>query len=1059
MSPVQTANHPYVPGETIDIKREKREALKKIKQLDAQWHLLDPDKDAHRGEKDELRKQLLKIRASVEGFKRYLKAMNPMAAGSVEKLKEVMQRVENEIGGFKNQQRKKYEDLMKEERILSKEANAFSQIIENWDKEEASLKSRPSRASRRASTSKIAWGENEQNGTHSSDDDDSANLTKKSKGEKKAQAIFTSVGNPTGSSSLPEIVAYDSFVKDKGGHTGGWTEYDHHVFLKNRRKCNPEVKLSQFIRSVLLELPHKLEHNVEEHENWYCKYLELYGEKKRAIKQWRAKKEEERNSKLAAAVGKAQEDDISRAEAAEEARRAKEEAEKRKRAANKVKVAAWKKKKEEERARTELVKMEKDKRLKDEFMKKKALLDESKRQLQAYRKQQETLKKIEKEIETAHKNPPQSKGANARKLEYFRQKDQQFMEEKMKLISEKRYDEEEAAARLEKLKGKKKPKSDPRRDPTRIYKMTQGLENRRKARERSPTKANTAMSATAIPKRAVPVWRKEVKRDFSEYFPYLCLYKSNLLSESGYQPEANHLPSAQQGWQRCAVNEPEQQEREGAEEGESIDGGKCTMKIQLSPRFSDPRFVTLGMGVTFMLCTGTIYIFSVYTPEIRRILGYRQVDITMVETLGHVGLYCGFTNGWLYDRYGVKPTCITAGIILFCAYLTVFVSCTPGLLWSHTPVAVMGATFFMIGQGIHTMFTAAMLTNVKNFENKYRGKITGMLGGFIGLSGVLFTAIYSAFSDVREFLLFMAFTLCAISFSGAIFIKQIGPGPIFQSKSDQAIAMHEFSSISTEFPLNDEEGHEEDSEALLSKKSGDVYLRGEDEANSSMLVTNASLSRRHSALSGKSICSAGSATGQEITPVLDYSQHIDIYGWELLTSFSYWLLFITLAIEDGVAVMYVNKIGTMTEALSRDDDVKPYDRKSIVMLFAFCNASGRVFWGFMSDYFHSRLCRPWFLLFTIMGMCLSQLFIFMFPKHLAAAGIFIGFCFGGMFALGPVIVSELYGLKHFGTNWGITTLAPASGSFIFGLIFGTFFENRVAKEGPDKAPTKALNQK
>eukprot|EP00126_Sphaerothecum_destruens_P001255 Sdes_comp13703_c0_seq1m3278 len=131
-----------------------------------------------------------------------------------------------------------------------------------------------------------------------------------------------------------------------------------------------------------------------------------------------------------------------------------------------------------------------------------------------------------------------------------------------------------------------------------------------------------------------------------------------------------------------------------------------------------------------------IYIFSIYTPDLQKILGYRQVDITLVETFGHVGLYFGFTNGWFYDKYGTKATCIASAFLLFTSYLFVFLSCFPSLFWK-TPVVVMQFVFFMIGQGVHTMFMAGMLTNIKNFSPIFRGRVAGVLGCFIGLSGVV----------------------------------------------------------------------------------------------------------------------------------------------------------------------------------------------------------------------------------------------------------------------------------------------------------------------------------
>ena len=45
--------------------------------------------------------------------------------------------------------------------------------------------------------------------------------------------------------------------------------------------------------------------------------------------------------------------------------------------------------------------------------------------------------------------------------------------------------------------------------------------------------------------------------------------------------------------------------------------------------------------------------------------------------------------------------------------------------------------------------------------------------------------------------------------------------------------------------------------------------------------------------------------------------------------------------------------------------------------------------------------------------------------------IAIGLAYGGHFCLVPTMTSELFGIPHFGANWGFLGLAPALGSFLF----------------------------
>ena len=46
----------------------------------------------------------------------------------------------------------------------------------------------------------------------------------------------------------------------------------------------------QFIKTVARELPEKSVAEIERHEEWYKRYLELLEEKKKDIQSWRAQK-------------------------------------------------------------------------------------------------------------------------------------------------------------------------------------------------------------------------------------------------------------------------------------------------------------------------------------------------------------------------------------------------------------------------------------------------------------------------------------------------------------------------------------------------------------------------------------------------------------------------------------------------------------------------------------------------------------------------------------------------------------------------------------------------
>ncbi|GMG37963.1 unnamed protein product [Aspergillus oryzae var. brunneus] len=53
----------------------------------------------------------------------------------------------------------------------------------------------------------------------------------------------------------------------------------------------------------------------------------------------------------------------------------------------------------------------------------------------------------------------------------------------------------------------------------------------------------------------------------------------------------------------------------------------------------------------------------------------------------------------------------------------------------------------------------------------------------------------------------------------------------------------------------------------------------------------------------------------------------------------------------------------------------------------------------------------------------------------------IGFGYGSAFSLCPIIISVVWGVENFGTNWGIVAMFPAAGAALWGLIYSRFYQD------------------
>lgn len=104
-----------------------------------------------------------------------------------------------------------------------------------------------------------------------------------------------------------------------------------------------------------------------------------------------------------------------------------------------------------------------------------------------------------------------------------------------------------------------------------------------------------------------------------------------------------------------------------------------------------------------------------------------------------------------------------------------------------------------------------------------------------------------------------------------------------------------------------------------------------------------------------------------------------------------------------------------------------------VGLYAASNAAGRFLWGSISD----RLGRPNALIgiFALVSLTLVLLAVSSSVPGFAVGMCGIGLSFGGIMGVFPSIVSEKFGVRYFGVNYGIMFIGYSIGAF-FGPRLG-----------------------
>ncbi|NXI85819.1 CC112 protein, partial [Rhipidura dahli] len=204
-------------------------------------------------EKAKILQQLLKIQNSVKRLQQQLKDVKPTPE-FVDKIKEMMEEIENAINAFKEEQRQIYQQLFKEEKAAINELSLFERKVELWVLGSSTAEKVLKLPSARVTVDK------------------------------------------TLENHLPEeVIEFERFLQRTGGRQGGWDDYDHQNFLKIRTKYKGRLS---YMDEALEYLSGRTKEDIEQHDKWYQEFVILHERKKESIKKWREKQQQEKARNL-----------------------------------------------------------------------------------------------------------------------------------------------------------------------------------------------------------------------------------------------------------------------------------------------------------------------------------------------------------------------------------------------------------------------------------------------------------------------------------------------------------------------------------------------------------------------------------------------------------------------------------------------------------------------------------------------------------------------------------------------------------------------------------------
>ncbi|TFK35096.1 major facilitator superfamily domain-containing protein [Crucibulum laeve] len=472
---------------------------------------------------------------------------------------------------------------------------------------------------------------------------------------------------------------------------------------------------------------------------------------------------------------------------------------------------------------------------------------------------------------------------------------------------------------------------------------------------------------------------------------------------------------------------------------------------------SVPRLTTLFASLIVALSSGTNYVYSAYSPQLGSRLHITHTQLNIVALAGNIGVYSsGPIWGRIVDTRGPRILLVGAFLLLLSGYSGIRHMFNAGLPEGAKTLSAFSfwllvTCSYMTGAGGNGGLTSSVNATAKTFPDHARASTTGLVISGFGLSAFLFSTIsHVAYAgNTSAFLLLLALGTSVPMLLGIFFVRPIplppneGPNTLEQGarthgrgasasaleRDDSQARLLDHDALGDRTPLAGEDspplsGYSQDEHALeLSPSSSPEQHRRRSLSSSSRRSMSVAEALSH---------------GEEDTP--------NIYGRRLFFSGDFWLLFSILSILSGTRLMYINNVGSMSQALFSKNNPN-YDQveaacwqSAQVSSISLMNFSGRIFIGLVSDYGKNRYALP-------RSYCLVISSTFVLISQIAAANIedvrnlwiasaLLGLAHGSVFSLFPTVCIEWFGLPHFSENWGYLSMSPMLAGNFFSVIFG-----------------------
>lgn len=160
---------------------------------------------------------------------------------------------------------------------------------------------------------------------------------------------------------------------------------------------------------------------------------------------------------------------------------------------------------------------------------------------------------------------------------------------------------------------------------------------------------------------------------------------------------------------------------------------------------------------------------------------------------------------------------------------------------------------------------------------------------------------------------------------------------------------------------------------------------------------------------------------------------INLNWKEMLKDKNFYKLWSIFALSSSGGLLVISHVSTIA-----DIQINWKSGFILVMLLAVFNSLGRFLGGVVSD----KIGRFNFIKFNLILQLINLAFFGLYSnKILLIIGVAIsGLCYGANFSVFPTIISDLYGMKHFGLNYGLMYSSWGVGGTIGPMVAAKVFD-------------------